>query len=175
MQNQHEFDIALARLAAETAAPVAGWSAVSRSRESGAQSTISADQLRHPLTGKARRLLAAVFAYAENGEHAKAIAALQEAMAKAPAVVPYAHGVLGVEYVRLGRNAEAVPELVEAAALFPHDALTHSNLAISLCLVGQTGRAEQEARLALYLNPSLEAAQLLLHDIEEARDTRARR
>jgi tetratricopeptide (TPR) repeat protein len=136
---------------------------------------VSVDELRHPLTEKARRLLATALAYVGKGEHRKAIATLREGMAKVRALVPYAHGVLGVEYLRLGQTAEAVPELAEAATLFPHDAMVHSNLAVSLCMSGQTDRAEREARLALYLDPESYPAQVLLSDIEEAKARQARR
>src|SRR5258708_6448763 len=57
----------------------------------GVEPTVSVDELRHPLTEKAQRLLATALAYAGQGEHGKAIAALREGMAKVPALVPYAH------------------------------------------------------------------------------------
>ena len=38
---------------------------------------VSVDQLRHPLTAKARRFLAKAFRYAERGDHAHAISTLQ--------------------------------------------------------------------------------------------------
>jgi hypothetical protein len=87
---------------------------------------VSVDVLRHPLTGKARRLLGTALRSVLKGDHAGAISALREGMAKIPAVVPYAHAMLGVEYLRAGQAAEAVPELTEAAVLFPHDAVVHS-------------------------------------------------
>ncbi|HEV2200998.1 MAG TPA: tetratricopeptide repeat protein [Bryobacteraceae bacterium] len=144
-------------------------SPVSQTPEPNVEPKVSVDELRHPLTEKAQRLLAAALAYADKGEHGKAIATLREGMAKVRALVPYAHSVLGVEYLRLGQTAEAIPELAEAATLFPHDAMAHANLAVSLCMTGQMDRAEREARLALYLDPASHSAQVVLGDIQEAK------
>lgn len=69
------------------------------------------------------------------------------------------------EYLCTGRNREAVPEFAEAAKLFPHDATVHSNFGVSLCVVGEFDRAEQETKLALYLDPTLESAQQLMRMI----------
>jgi tetratricopeptide (TPR) repeat protein len=126
---------------------------------------VTIEQLRHPLTGKARRWLAKAFSYAKRGEHALAISTLREGVMKEKTLAPYAHGLLGIEYLRTGRNREAVPELAEAVSLFPHDAVVRSNFAISLCVVGEFDRAEQETKLALYLEPTLESAQELMRMI----------
>ncbi len=136
---------------------------------------VSVDVLRHPLTGKARRVLSTALRYVLKGDHARAISALQEGMAKIPSIGPYAHAMLGVEYLRAGRAAEAVPELVEAATSFPHDAVVHSNFAVSLCVVGQYDRAEGEVRLALYLDPTLGPAQELMRIIEANKARQERR
>ena len=135
---------------------------------------VSADELRHPMTGKARRVLATALGYAKKGEHWRAIATLREGMAKVRAVVPYAHGLLGIEYMRTGRDAEAVPEFTQAAGFFPHDAAVHSNLALSLCVTGQLDSAEREARMALYLNPNLYSAREIVRLIEESKAGPAR-
>jgi tetratricopeptide (TPR) repeat protein len=147
----------------------------SRVPESSAELKVSVDELRHPLTRKARSALATVLGYAERGEHEKAIATLEQAMAKIRELRPYAHQILGVEYMRVGRAPEAIAELAEAVDLFPHDAAAHSNLAVSLCMTGQMNRAEQEARLALYLDPLAHSAQVLLSDIEETKARHAAR
>ena len=136
---------------------------------------VSVDELRHPLTGRARRVLATAWRYAQQGDHARAVSTLREGMAKAAAVIPYAHALLGIEYLHLGRNAEAVPEFTAAATSFPHDAVVHSNFAVSLCIVGQFDRAEREARLALYLDPALRPAQELVSMLEANEARQARR
>jgi tetratricopeptide (TPR) repeat protein len=139
------------------------------------ESKVSVDVLRHPLTGKARRVLGTALRYVLKGDHARAISALREGMAKIPSVAPYAHAMLGVEYLRAGRATEAVPELTEAATSFPHDAVVHSNFAVSLCVVGQYDRAEHEARLALYLDPALRPPQELMRMIAANKVTQALR
>jgi tetratricopeptide (TPR) repeat protein len=135
---------------------------------------VSADELRHPLTEKARRVLAKALEYIRKGEHSRAIATLREGMAKVRAVVPYAHEMLGAEYLRTGRDAEAVPEFAEAASFFPHEAAAHSNLALSLCVTGQFDSAEQEVRLALYLDPNFNSAQEVARLIERSKARLAR-
>jgi len=132
-----------------------------------AELKVSVDELRHPLRGKAQRLVATAWRYAVQGDHLRAISTLREGMTKMAAVIPYAHALLGIEYLHLGRNAEAVPEFTQAAVMFPHDAVVHSNFAVSLCIVGQFEHAEQEARLAVYLDPTLRPARELVHMLEE--------
>jgi tetratricopeptide (TPR) repeat protein len=132
-------------------------------------SKVSVDELRHPLTGKARRVLLHALNYIQKGEHSQAIATLQEGMAKVHSIIPYAHSLLGIEYMRTGRTEEAVPEFAEAVSSFPHDPGMRSNLAVSLCAVGQLDRAEQEARMALYLDPQLGNAQEILRILDESR------
>ncbi len=134
---------------------------------------ISADELRHPLTDKARRILLKAWTYAKKGEHSSAIATMREGAAKVRSLIPYSHGFLGIEYVRTGRVQEAVPELKESTELFPHDAAGHSNLALSLCLTGELDGAEREARLALYLEPALTSAAEIVRIVEESKVNRA--
>jgi tetratricopeptide (TPR) repeat protein len=139
------------------------------------ETKVSVDELRHPLTERARRILAAAWRYAQKDEHARAISTLREGMAKVAALVPYAHALLGIEYLRTGRNAEAVPEFTEAVSLFPHDAVAHSNFGVALSVTGQFDRAEQEARLALYLDPALNSAQELLRMLKADETAQSRR
>ena len=144
-------------------------------QQSQAPAKVSADVLRHPISEKARRILVKVLALAEKGEHARAVAALQEGMEKERTLLPYSHGLLGAEYLHLGRTAEAVPEFVEDARVFPHDATAHSNLALVLCMTLQFDHAEQEARMALYLDPNLHPAQEIMQIIAEDNAKLARR
>ena len=132
------------------------------------QPRVSADELRHPMTEKARRILLKAWNYAVKGDHSRAIATIQEGMAKVRSFsTPYGHGFLGIEYVRTGRPKEAVTELSQSLEFFPHDAPGHSNLAVSLCLTGDLETAEREAKVALYLEPTLSSAAEIVTMIEE--------
>jgi hypothetical protein len=66
---------------------------------SGPAGTISVEELRHPISAKARKLIEQGQRYAGNGEHDKAIQEFKRAMAE-PSAVPYAHSLLGTEYLR---------------------------------------------------------------------------
>src|SRR5665213_2360357 len=72
---------------------------------------ISADELRHPLTEKARRILLKAWTYAKKGQHSRAIATMREGAVKVRSLIPYSHAFLGIEYVQTGHVKEAVPEL----------------------------------------------------------------
>ena len=129
--------------------------------------TVSADELRHPLTEKAGKWLLKAWKFATNGDHAMAITTMQEGSSKVRELAPYSHEFLGIEYILTGRQHEAVQELTEAANLFPHDAAVHSNLALSLCIVREYDRAEQEARVALYIEPRMSSAQEIIQIVAE--------
>jgi tetratricopeptide (TPR) repeat protein len=128
---------------------------------------VSVDELRHPLTEKAGKLLLKAWNYAVKGDHFMAISTLKDNMFKVRELTPYAHGILGIEYLRMGQSTEALPELTQAASLFPHDATVHSNLALAYCMNREYERAEQEARLALYLEPTMSSAQEIMQIISE--------
>ena len=130
---------------------------------------ISADELRHPLTDRARRILLKAWNYSKRGDHSHAIAIMREGAAKVRSLIPYSHGFLGIEYIQTNQASEAVAELKESAELFPHDVCnrTFQNLALSLCLTGELDGAEREARLALYLEPTLNSAAEIVQVVEE--------
>lgn len=134
---------------------------------------VSADELRHPLTEKAAKWLRKAWIYATKGDHAMAISTLKEGASKVREFLPYSHGLLGIEYLRTGNNKEAVPELTEAANLFPHDAAVRSNLALSLCLIGDYEHAEREVRVALYLEPTMDSAEEIMRIVEEKKAQQA--
>jgi len=78
--------------------------------------TVSADELRHPLSGKALRLIKKASSLIQAGDHVHAIEQLREAV-KIPAAAPYAYSLLGQEHLRLGQPEAALPELEEAVRL----------------------------------------------------------
>jgi tetratricopeptide (TPR) repeat protein len=123
----------------------------SRQSENRPGGIVSVEQLRYPVSRKGQKLIRTANRYAEKGESAKAIQAFQEALNE-PSAIPYARSSLGVEYLRVGQTALAIPELEEAVRLLPRNAVNHSNLAYALYLIGQFDRAEFEVRQALALD-----------------------
>jgi tetratricopeptide (TPR) repeat protein len=131
--------------------------------------TISAERLQHPLSPKGAKLIGKAQEYAHAGEHLKAIEELHRALKEASAI-PYAHSILGVEYLRTGQLAAATGELEQAVQLLPQDAANHSNLAYALFLGKDNDAAEREVRRALELDRSNSPAQRLLGYILKARE-----
>ena len=125
-------------------------------------STISTDMLRHPLSSKARRLFEKAMHFAELGNHRTAIANLRDAKAKCPRDAAYADNLLGLEYIEVQQYADAKTSFAEAARLMPHESSNHSNLGLSLAIVGEWDSAEQEERKALQLDKSNDKAKLIL-------------
>jgi len=128
-------------------------------------STISTDVLRHPLSSKARRLFEKAMHFAELGNHHAAIAGLREALVKCPSDAPYAQNLLGLEYIEVQQYTDAKASFTEAARLMPHESSNHSNLGLSLAIVGEWDSAEQEERKALQLDRSNDKAKLILEAV----------
>jgi tetratricopeptide (TPR) repeat protein len=125
-------------------------------------STVSADVLRHPLSSKARRLFEKAMHFAELGNHLAAIDGLRDALVKCPSDAPYAHNLLGLEYIEAHEYTEAKESFAEAARLMPRESSNHSNLGLSLAIMGEWDTAEKEERTALRLDKSNSKAQLIL-------------
>jgi Flp pilus assembly protein TadD len=139
--------------------------------------TISTDVLRHPLSSKARRLFEKAMHFAELGNHHAAITNLRDAMAKFPRDAAYAHNLLGLEYIEVQQYADAKTSFAEAARLMPHESSSHSNLGLSLAIVGEWDSAEKEERKALQLDKSNDRAKeileaLLLRKRNQATDSK---
>jgi len=124
--------------------------------------TISADALRHPLSSKGRRLFEKAMHFAELGNHHAAIDGLRDALAKCPSDAPYAHSLLGLEYIEMHQYGDAKESFAEAARLMPRESSNHSNLGLSLAIVGDWETAETEERKALQLDKSNSNARLIL-------------
>jgi Flp pilus assembly protein TadD/2-polyprenyl-3-methyl-5-hydroxy-6-metoxy-1,4-benzoquinol methylase len=62
--------------------------------------------------------------------------------------------MLGVIFMQMGQNADALLPMQRAASLLPKDAETHNNLAITLSSLGRHEDAEASCRQALALNPA---------------------
>ncbi|MDP9112409.1 MAG: tetratricopeptide repeat protein [Acidobacteriota bacterium] len=125
-------------------------------------STISTDVLRHPLSSKARRLFEKAMHFADLGNHHAAITGLREALLKCPTDAPYAENLLGLEYIEARQYNEAKASFTEAARLMPHESGSHSNLGLSMAIIGEWDSAEQEERKALQLDKSNDKAKLIL-------------
>jgi tetratricopeptide (TPR) repeat protein len=136
--------------------------------------TVSADVLRHPLSSKARRRLEKALRLADLGEHPAAIKELRETLVKEPSSAPYAHSLLGVEYVQSQQFAEARISFEEAVRLMPHESINHSNLGFSLAVAGDFNSAEQEVRTAIRLDPDNSRAKTLLDIVLHARRAKKR-
>ena len=124
--------------------------------------TVSADVLRHPLSSKARRLFEKAMHFAEMGDHHTAIDGLRDALVKCPGDAPYAHNLLGLEYIEAHQYTQAKDSFAEAARLMPRESSNHSNLGLSLAIVGDWETAEKEERRALQLDKSNLKARVIL-------------
>ncbi len=113
--------------------------------------TVSVEQLQHPLSRKGASLLARAKNFAAVGDHGKAIAELQLAL-KERSAIPYAHSLLGSEYLKIDQVPAAIEALEQAVKLLPRNAVNHANLAYAWFLQGDAQRAEIEVRQALELN-----------------------
>jgi Tfp pilus assembly protein PilF len=129
---------------------------------SNGQSAISVDVLRHPIPENARRMLQRALDAMNSGNDEAARQRLLETLAKYPDSAVYAQSFLGVIYVRASHFMDAVNSFEQAAALLPHDAMTHYNFGLSLACAGDYERAEHEVRRALELDPKNISAQTLL-------------
>jgi len=127
---------------------------------------VSADLLRYPLPSKARHQLEEAKHQIDLGNHSAAIEDLQNTMKRYPASVPYAHNLLGLEYIENREYVKAQESFAEAARLMPHEAAPHSNLGLSLVFLGQWERAEQELRKALQLDRANAKAKQILEMVK---------
>lgn len=121
--------------------------------------TVSVDELRHPPSRKGQKLIDKIEKELQAGDPSSAMEELNLAV-KEPSAAPYAHNILGVEYLKIHKVSEAVDEL-EAIALLPGFAAGHSNLGCALCLDGQSERGFQEIETALNLDRSFLRAHFL--------------
>jgi tetratricopeptide (TPR) repeat protein len=143
-----------------------------RPKQTAPAATITADELRHPLSRKAARMLQQALHAAELGDHAAAIQQLRRTLAKYPSSAPYVNNFLGVEYVETGQIGAALASFEQVVRLMPHDAANHSNYGLALLLTGQIGHAEQEIRKALELDRDNAKAKKLLEILLTAKQAR---
>ena len=124
--------------------------------------TVSVDFLRHPISEKARRMLQTALGTINAGNHEAAIGQLVETLEKYPESAAYVHSLLGVEYLRVDRFANAVDSFEQAVVLLPHDAINRYNFGLALVCAGDYQRGEREVRRALELDPKNATMQAFL-------------
>lgn len=120
----------------------------------GSHAGVSADVLRHPISGKAQRMLLVAIDEMDAGNHTAAIEQLQKTLAKFPDSAAYVYNLLGVEYVKINRFADAVHFLEQAVTLLADDSMTHYNLGLALVCAGDDSRAIREFQRAADLDPT---------------------
>jgi len=76
---------------------------------------------------------------------------------------------LGLIHLRRGKAAEAVAVLERAAKAEPGNSTRRLNLAAALLAAGQRGRAAEEARQAMAIEPRMQDAYVLMAEIEPGR------
>lgn len=126
-------------------------SAPSREPERPSVGTTSVDELRHPLSGKGRRLIESGQRYAKAGDHDRAIVEFRKALREPPSA-PYACALLGIEYLKTRDFPAAVASLTEAIQYMPRLSANHSNLGYAFFLMGKRDSAERELREAVKLD-----------------------
>lgn len=129
--------------------------------------TVSVEQLQHPLSRKGASLIRRAQNFAATGDHDKAIAELRLAL-KERSAIPYAHSLLGSEYLKINQVPEAIEALEQAVKLMPRSAVNHSNLGYALFLLGDIERAAREVRQALELDRNNEKTRHVLSLIVHA-------
>ncbi len=133
-----------------------------RPAETAVGQTISVDLLRQPLSRRAKQILQNAQHAADAGDHKRAIALLNIALAKYPESAAWTQSMLGVEYLKAEQFTAAVTSLEAAIVLLPRDAVDRSNLGFALVSAGQYDRAELELRRALALDQNNPKIQQLL-------------
>ena len=113
-----------------------------------AAGTVPVSELRNPPSRKTLSVIGKARRATDAGDHETAVRELSQAAEKNPND-GYLRTNLGVEYLRVGNLAAAMPLLEEAARLIPDSPKTHGNLAYAYYLNRDWTRAETEARAAL--------------------------
>jgi tetratricopeptide (TPR) repeat protein len=126
--------------------------------------TISVRDLQKPVPPKAMRAFTEAQRDSESGHSAEAIRKLEIALRLHPDYWA-ARCNLGVEYVRLGRNKEALEQFELAAASGERSATLYGNLSFAYYALGRLQDAEYAARRALSLDASYVRAHYLLGSV----------
>jgi Tfp pilus assembly protein PilF len=123
--------------------------------------TVSVRELQQRIPSKARKAYGRALAEFRKGNTGKAIADLEKAIQIDPSFAD-AHNDLGGCYAKLGQADKAVVEFAEASSLDPDSAVMMYNFALTLVGLKRFPEAEDAARAALKLAPSLAQAHFVL-------------
>lgn len=115
-----------------------------------ASTTISAAELKHPLSKKGRKLLLEAQSDVLAGKVPQGMEKINRALDD-PSAVPYAHSLLSAVLLLQGRISDAIPELQTSVRLLPI-AANYSNLGYALCLSGNCEQGEEELKRAMQLD-----------------------
>jgi Flp pilus assembly protein TadD len=133
---------------------------------------VSVAELKHPLSRKGRSLITKAQKDLHAGKTTDGISELSKALDE-PSAVPYAHSLLGAEYLKLGRVPEAISELEDAVQILPIS-MNYSNLGYAYLLSGDADRGEQDLGRALQLDSSSPQTHFLLGLLLLDRQSRTR-
>jgi len=123
--------------------------------------TVSVDELRHPLSRSAQHQLERIQRDLKKGDRIAAIQKLTELQDDESAKTVVV-GMLGAEYLAIGRVDEAITFLETAVHIQPSVAGNHSNLGYALCVIGQCDKGEAEVRAALLYDENCRQAHYLM-------------
>ncbi len=129
--------------------------------------TVSAERLLHPPAKRALRAARKAQKLSQSGNHARAAAELEGAVRDDP-YFSDAYNNLGVQYMRLGRSADAVAAFRRAIALDPGGPLQRANLAVTLACSGRLEEAETWASSSVRLDPANPESRRILEGIRSA-------
>ncbi|MBT6277019.1 MAG: tetratricopeptide repeat protein, partial [Chromatiales bacterium] len=126
------------------------------------QARRQAKRTRRGVSGRASSaLLAAAVSAHESGQFDDAIATYQDVLKREPRNTDAMH-FLGLAHDALGQRALGMPMLEKSVRLAPRSAAYRNNLAAVLLKGGEYHNAMEHARVALRLEPDLEAASVNL-------------
>lgn len=132
-----------------------------RSADKPISGVVSLHDLQHPVPKKAIREAYDAQQLARAHDYQKAIVKLENAIRIDPSYRD-AHLNLGVQYVRVGRGADALAEFKKALDMGPPEALIYADLALASLALHQNHEAETFAHKALELDPANSGAQKIL-------------
>lgn len=119
--------------------------------DNGQSAVVSVNQLRRPVSARAKKIFGQAIKLFKAGEYPKAIALLQTTV-KDKSATPFSHLLIGSIYLKTGELQLAMPQLREAVDMMPGNSDARTYLACAMLLSGQSEAAEEQVRHALQLD-----------------------